>query len=147
MQLIHGKCQVAPGPRHGAPFGCSVTRPYEITHPSRAFRDVLDCHLVKSIGFFHICMVLLRATRRGPSRDRRTRIIHSVKKQRFRSPCAGPKCVLMTSTIRYATAITSCPRKIVSCSGIMWIGGVNSGAPVSCGESEKRMSSIRSIWV
>ena len=97
MQLVHKNCQLAPGPRHGAPFGCSVTRPYEITHPSRAFRAVLDCQLVKFIGFFHICMVLLRATRRGPSRDRRTRMIQSVKKQRFRSPCAGPKCVLMTS--------------------------------------------------
>ena len=40
-------------------------------------------------------MVLLRATGRGPSRARRTRIIHSVKKQRFRSPCAGPKFVLV----------------------------------------------------
>ena len=96
MQLSHGVYHVAPGPRHDAPSGFSVTRPYEITHPSRAFRAVLDCQLVKSICFFNICMVLLRATRRGPSRDRRTRIIHSVKKQRSRSPCAGPKCVLMT---------------------------------------------------
>ena len=77
MQLLHGNCQVAPGPRHDAPSGFSVTRPYEITHPSRAFRAVLDCQLVKSIGFFHICMVLLRATRRGPSRDRRKAVSKS----------------------------------------------------------------------
>eukprot|EP01050_Picozoa_sp_SAG11_P002361 SAG11_NODE_117_length_15962_cov_71.527925_14_plen_181_part_00 len=95
MQLFHESCQIAPGPRHGAPFGFSVTRPYEITHPSRAFRAVLDRPLVIFICFY-ICMVLLRATGRGPSRARRSRLILCVKKQRSRSPCAGPKCVLMT---------------------------------------------------
>eukprot|EP01050_Picozoa_sp_SAG11_P007939 SAG11_NODE_679_length_7786_cov_6.173670_1_plen_188_part_00 len=85
MQLNGRDYFVEPGPRHGAPFSCSVTRPYEITHPSRAFRAVLDRPLL-----------LFRAMGRGPSRARRTRMIHSVRKQRSRSPCAGPKYVLMT---------------------------------------------------